>query len=798
MKLMKIFALILAFMMVFTMMVACSGSKETDTGTDTDTDTSTDTSTDTGTDTDTDTDTDTSTDTGTEPRDTVATDDAGNKDFSDVKVPTEIRMNPIAKGYIRGGKYAGMNWRAINAQNGTDTNNEEPLELKGQGTEEKQRRVYFTFDIDALYEEEFSGVFFIPSFISAPNTDSFDVYRVNATWETDELTWNNAPKSTELIAEKQTISGLLKVDLTEAVMAAIAEGDTTFSFYLQIKDQESTSLYKINPKNSYLLATPDRKLSNFVYDLVGDPVENQKIWDRAEKLFDEWYARYLEIKDTPPAKVEKIVSDADEFNKIVYSSGTGYGNHTLSSVSSPYNTRTYDAMDDLGDYSDYDAEYPFDIYGGWMNPSMKQEATGFFYSIKLEDRWWIIDPLGFPCYIRAMHNPTMSYRNFSENQKNEALKLYGSEEMWRISVSSWLKDDLHFNLVDAQNGFDDVEDRMIYQTGAGSYMYNYAKKVGINSSTGGSTTISENNAMPVFDPGFETFCLEKARNLAAEANNPWILGYTSDNELPLDVDMLANYLKLDPTKQIDGSYVNLYSYATAWTFLRKMTGLDNPSGADITTELMELFRGMVWDRYFYVVKSAIRTYDPNHMYLGARFLTKVKDAEWVARFATLYLDCVTVNWYGQWIPDADDLYDFCSVVDLPLMVTEFYVKGLENDGSFDDPDTPLANTRGAGWVVRTQQDRGDFYQNFTLRLLECKYFVGWHWHMYIDNDSSPEAIYKNGVDGTDGWRDQSNIDANKGIVNNWHQPYEELCDSMAEINQNVYRLIEHFDAKYEK
>jgi hypothetical protein len=145
---------------------------------------------------------------------------------------------------------------------------------------------------------------------------------------------------------------------------------------------------------------------------------------------------------------------------------------------------------------------------------------------------------------------------------------------------------------------------------------------------------------------------------------------------------------------------------------------------------------------------------------------------------------MTINWYGQWQPDADDLKTLCERADLPIQITEFYTKAM---------DSGLANTRGAGWVVPTQQDRADFYQNFTLRVLECKNMVGWHWHQYLDDDPSPAVIYK---PGTTVWRDQSNIDANKGIVNNWHEPYEELCESMAQINFNCYRLALHFDAKY--
>ena len=95
----------------------------------------------------------------------------------------------------------------------------------------------------------------------------------------------------------------------------------------------------------------------------------------------------------------------------------------------------------------------------------------------------------------------------------------------------------------------------------------------------------------------------------------------------------------------------------------------------------------------------------------------------------------------------------------------------------------------------TQQERAEFYQTYTLRLLECKNFIGWHWFQYIDNDPHPEVIFKE--DGKT-WRDQSSIDANKGIVDNYHKPYETLMKAMYEVNSNVYRLIDHFDAKYSK
>ena len=46
----------------------------------------------------------------------------------------EIREQPAEKGYIRGGDYANMNWREINAAAGTDTNTAEPFTLKEDGS----------------------------------------------------------------------------------------------------------------------------------------------------------------------------------------------------------------------------------------------------------------------------------------------------------------------------------------------------------------------------------------------------------------------------------------------------------------------------------------------------------------------------------------------------------------------------------------------------------------------------------------------------------------------------------------
>ena len=87
----------------------------------------------------------------------------------------------------------------------------------------------------------------------------------------------------------------------------------------------------------------------------------------------------------------------------------------------------------------------------------------------------------------------------------------------------------------------------------------------------------------------------------------------------------------------------------------------------------------------------------------------------------------------------------------------------------------LNNIKGAGFTVPTQKDRGHFYENFTLGLLQNKNVVGWHWFRYID----------------DGGLKTKGQSSNKGIVNIEYQEYRELAASMKAINSQAYSLSDY-------
>ena len=253
--------------------------------------------------------------------------------------------------------------------------------------------------------------------------------------------------------------------------------------------------------------------------------------------------------------------------------------------------------------------------------------------------------------------------------------------------------------------------------------------------------------MPVFDPQFAEFCDAHARQLAKMKDDPWLLGHFSDNELPFRPDALTNYLKLPKTDTGRRA-------AQKWWHSRR-GGRDRITDAD-----QEAFLEYLARLYYSTVSAAIKKYDPNHLYLGSRVHGRTIRAP-VFRGAKGFVDVLSVNYYHRWSVEQERLNGWVESCGVPVIISEWYAQSLAR------PDTPAT---GAGFRVRTDTDRGLFYQNFTLGLLKNPGCVGWHWFKY-------------GGDGAG---------FHKGIVSRAYQPHTDLLSLMAELNGQVYPLADFF------
>lgn len=396
-------------------------------------------------------------------------------------------------------------------------------------------------------------------------------------------------------------------------------------------------------------------------------------------------------------------------------------------------------------------------FGGWAEGT-PLKATGFFRMQKIGSRWWVIDPQG----CRFLHVGINSVGPQRGPQFRKAFPgTFDGERDWAAKTLAML---FRCGFNGTGNWSDDKllagsSQRPVY-TPSLSFMGSFGRSKKLVKQVPGHLGYPD-SLIPVFEPDFEPFCNELAMKLAPMRKDPYLLGYFTDNELELPHSSLDRHFKLGP--DTPGRKA-----AELWLRRRQGGKLDVKK---ITDADREEWIGYVMDRYHRIVVGAIRKVDPNHMVLGSRLHGGAKRIAPLWKVAGRYLDATAVNIYGRWTP-TDDVRQWVKWSGKPVMATEWYAKGQ---------DSGMKNLTGAGWTVRTQKDRGHFYQNFVLALIESKGCVGWHYFKYADNDPLDKRA------------DPSNRDSNKGIVNVRYEPYTPLLDAMKQVNTQTYPLTRYFD-----
>jgi hypothetical protein len=399
-------------------------------------------------------------------------------------------------------------------------------------------------------------------------------------------------------------------------------------------------------------------------------------------------------------------------------------------------------------------EIPIGRYGDRTDISL--EKTGFYYTKKVDGTWWVVSPDGHPMIHIAMNSVNLKVPDRIREACKEKYK----------TTAKWADDAVTLLQRYGYNGagsWADVKQIRAYNK---RHDERFSYCVILSLVADYKRTLDESRGyhsseklLPVFDEGFEEYCEMRAGELAEYRDDPNLFGYFFDNELQWARDMLDRYLKLPGT---DPGFLA----AVEW-LARKELAADSP----LTDPVRDEFRAYVLDRYLRVASQAIRRVDPNHMLLGSRFYwnDRIYSDEnqsgmltnpLVFQTAGQYLDILSCNYYFRWTPVPEEINAWTDWSGRPFMITEWYVKGY---------DTGLKNQKGAGWIVGTQDDRGLFYQNFTLELLESPNCVGWHWFRYQDKE-----------------------DSNRGVVDYDFEPYDAVLKWMDELNRQVYSLRDYF------
>ena len=284
----------------------------------------------------------------------------------------------------------------------------------------------------------------------------------------------------------------------------------------------------------------------------------------------------------------------------------------------------------LADLPVLPADADLDEYGGLK--SARGKATGFFHTEKINGRWWLVDPAGGLFLSKGVN----SVNNGRTAGPKEALKQkFGDQAGLARGTTSLLREN-GFNCVGAwsTNSVLRAVEQPVPQTKLWSFMSGYGKSRGGTHMEAGHTGYL-NDAIFVFDPGFEKFCDGYAKQLTAVKDDPWLIGHFSDNELPFKRSIINGYLTL-PAKEP--------GYQAAWAWLRERHGA-TATLKSVTEQDRADFLAFVAQRYFRIVSAAIRKYDPNHLFLGARFHSAVYDYPELFKACGPFVDVVSVNYY---------------------------------------------------------------------------------------------------------------------------------------------------------
>lgn len=425
-----------------------------------------------------------------------------------------------------------------------------------------------------------------------------------------------------------------------------------------------------------------------------------------------------------------------------------------------YPSITVDSLKDVPDAPDR-----LNMYGS-LEDGPVFEATGFFRTRKYNGRWIMVDPEG---HIHIDAAVVGVRQGKGETNKAAFSEKFSDDRDWIVKTVDQLAS-FGFNGAGTWSDDDAIrlynsisEDRKFSYCPFLSLMAGYGRELRVTRQLSGNIGYP-NQCIRVFDPGFEEYCDRYFSSVADRyKDDPNVLGYFSDNELPIGKGNLEGYLDLP-----EGDYGR--AAAEKWLEERGI------SREDITDAHRAEFAGYVAERYYSIVGRVLKKYDPDHMYLGSRLHGGAKFIKEVIQAAGRHCDVISINYYGFWEVREKDIASWEEWTDRPFIITEFYTKA---------EDSGLTNVTGAGWKVHTQEDRGIHYENFIIGLLESRNCVGWSWFKYQDNDPTAKGV------------DPSNLNSNKGCYDNRYEPYRDLVTRMAKVNSIRYSLMEQFAADKE-
>ncbi len=442
-----------------------------------------------------------------------------------------------------------------------------------------------------------------------------------------------------------------------------------------------------------------------------------------------------------------------------------------------------------------------DRFGGWA-AGPRLEATGWFRTEKLADKWWLVTPEGTLFLSLGVDCVGTGERTFTEKR-----------EAW----FEWLppKDDPLFgglyahvqgahSMAEPIGGagatFSFYTANLVRTYGADwrkSFLDNAYRRLrhwGFNTLGNWSQgDVLDRSPLPfvvpvhipdvrrieaatgywgkmvdVYDVSFQEKVEASVTGMGERYGaNPLCIGYFTDNELAWE-GVIRGVLASDseqPARQallqfLQERHENLEGLNRAWsTAFETWEGICKPDTVnEAAQEDLDAYLYRFALRYFSVIRDALDRHAPNQLYLGCRFSSRPTP---VVSACAEIADVISFNFYFSTIPE--DIYRDDKDLGKPILIGEFHFGALDR-GMFH---TGLV-------AVEDQTARAEHFYNYVKSVVTHPAFVGCHWFQYVD-----EPI-------TGRWFDGENY--NIGFVAVTDTPYSELVQAARKIHGEAYRL----------
>jgi Putative Ig domain/Bacterial Ig domain len=339
-------------------------------------------------------------------------------------------------------------------------------------------------------------------------------------------------------------------------------------------------------------------------------------------------------------------------------------------------------------------------------------ATGYFYVTQKGAGWTLVTPQGEPFYASGID--TVSPGGSGTDRVTGVCPYcvtvandFPNTAAWATSTVAQLRS-WGFNTLGAFSDNADVGSLMPYEV-----------------------QLSMASGDDWFAPSFVTNADHVAQTQVAPlANDPNVIGYFTDSELdwgPLLGPGTGGF------SSALTEYLNLPAGSPGLAVAQQYVG--NPTG----------FLNALATRYFSVTTAAIRTYDTNHLILGAKAEGQEIEPTLI-KAAAPYVNVFSLEDYAlppganqfidnyvwpPYLPQEQNLADLEAVANIPLMIGEYTFASNAN-GSGDTNRLP-----GVYDNAQTQQQRANMFENFIAPLYEATpALVGDDWFQLVDEPAN--------------------------------------------------------------